>query len=139
VALSIEDINSRRIPRLWVILGATVQLLVFICWTLINGNLSSLVVCVLLAFGSTAIQFLVVLIKPGIIGFGDVTCTFVVALAVAWLGVTTTLIWWCLMGILGVIGIAVFARRNGSIAFAPVITIAMILAIMADAMSPLLV
>jgi hypothetical protein len=52
-----------------------------------------------------------------LLAFGDVTCTFVVALAVAWLGVTTTLIWWCLMGILGVIGIAVFARRNGSIAF----------------------
>ncbi|MCI1217750.1 MAG: prepilin peptidase [Bifidobacterium crudilactis] len=149
LALSIEDIRSRRIPRLWVFSGAMVQLIVFVCWSLINADGRSLALCLVLALISAAIQFLMAVIRPGMLGFGDVTCTAATGLAVGWLGLLPVLMWWCFMGILGLtaIGVAVLRMRHITpgttrqmqIPFAPVIASAAVLSCVIDAMSLLAV
>lgn len=132
LALSIEDLRSRRIPRAWVGAGVALQLIVFICWCAFNGVWGTLLTAVTLAVVCALLQLAISLARPGALGLGDVSCTLLAGLAVAFFGPDAILVWWCLMGILGVTAIALFARAGASIAFAPVISISAVGAIFVD-------
>jgi leader peptidase (prepilin peptidase)/N-methyltransferase len=110
-----------------------VQLIIFVCSLLINeADISRLLWSIVIAVGSAAVQFAVACLKPGALGLGDVTCTLMAGLAVGWFGVVASLLWWCLMSVLGILSIAALARAKGSsIPFAPVITAAMFLTVIA--------
>lgn len=50
-------------------------------------------------------QFALSMVRPGALGFGDTTATWLITLAVGWLGWTAAVWWWTVLGILGLAGL----------------------------------
>ena len=142
--LALIDIRSRRVPRLLVLLGLMLQTVTLLVFSLIRAQPMLLVQCLLLTLASAGLQLMLALIRPGALGLGDVTATGLVALSLSVLGWTTILVWWVMMGLLGLValGLAWLARhRNGparpnnplSLAYVPVILAAAAVALVIDA------
>ena len=78
----------------------------------------------LLGIGSALLQLILALIKPGHLGFGDVTCTLLIGLGVGRFGITATACWWLFMGAIGLLLLVIqHGRGKDSIPFAPAIVV----------------
>ena len=71
LAVSVEDIRSRRIPRTWVAAGCVVQIIVNLIYALYANTLFLALQALLFAALSAALQCALALMKPGSVGFGD--------------------------------------------------------------------
>ena len=140
--LALIDIRTRRVPRLLVLVGLVLQTVTLLVFSLIRAQPMLLVQCLLLTLASAGLQLLLALIRPGALGLGDVTATGLVALSLSALGWATILVWWAMMGLLGLIALALawLARRRGpvrthnplSLAYVPVILAAAVVALIID-------
>ena len=128
--MSYTDIRERRVPRRWIAAGYLIQLLALLIWCALNNQLFTVMIAVVISIGAAILQLLLGLIKPGALGFGDVTITLVIGLAVGSLGWMAVLYWWLAMGVIGMAAIVVNTRirRKDDVPFAPVIVISGILA-----------
>lgn len=120
--LSREDARTHTVPRLWVLAGFLVQLAVLAVAAGLTHDirLAALPPCYGLAAG--AIQLLLAHIKRGTLGFGDVTATAMAGQAVGVFGLETFLIWWLMMGVLGLFWTGMWnAHGVRKAAFVPVI------------------
>ena len=141
--LALIDIRTRRVPRLLVLVGLVLQTVVLLVFALIQGRLMLLTQCLLLTLASAGLQFLLALVRPGALGLGDVTATGLVALSLSVLGWTTILVWWLMMGLLGLVALALvwLARRRRSdrtntplsLAYVPIIFAAAVTALIINA------
>lgn len=134
LALALEDIRSRTIPRTWVAAGLLVQTAALCFSSAMTGRWEVLILALALGAASAGLQACLALVRPGALGMGDVTCTGLTGLSLGALGWVTALVWWLLMGLIGALALGVAAllarREKGpvSIPFAPVIVGAAILA-----------
>ena len=132
LAVSIEDIRSRRIPRAWIALGCLAQISMNVIYALSINSLFLVLQALLFAILATALQFALALIKPGALGFGDVTTTLLVGLSVGMFGLLAVVAWWLAIGILGLLWLAIWTwidpqrhtRFAGKTPFAPAIVMA---------------
>ena len=100
ICLSVSDIRSRTVPRAAVITGYIIQLSVFAAYAAaVTAHLCDaacfhdghnpwerLVSAVISSFVCAGIQFALSMVRPGALGFGDTTATWLITLAVGWLG-----------------------------------------------------
>ena len=93
LAISVEDIRSRRIPRAWIATGCTAQIIVNLIYALSINTLYLALQAILFAVLSAVLQCALALVKPGSLGFGDVTATLLMGLAVGMFGLFA----WCLV------------------------------------------
>ncbi|MDT7507265.1 prepilin peptidase [Bifidobacterium sp. H6bp22N] len=141
--LALIDIRTRRVPRLLVLVGLVLQTVVLLVFALIRGRMMLLTQCLLLTLASAGLQFLLALVRPGALGLGDVTATGLVALSLSVMGWTTILVWWLMMGLLGLVALALvwLARRRRSdrtntplsLAYVPIILAAAVTALIINA------
>ncbi|MCT6811096.1 MAG: prepilin peptidase [Bifidobacterium sp.] len=141
--LALIDIRSRRVPRLLVLLGLVLQTVTLLVFSLIQARPIMLAQCLLLTMACAGLQLLLALVRPGALGLGDVTATGLVALSLSVLGWTTILVWWLMMGLLGLVALALvwLARRRGSprtdspltLPYVPVILAAAVMALIIEA------
>lgn len=132
--LAWTDLRRRRVPRRAVILGLLAQGLAVTVLCLARHDMSTLIGSVMICLACTGVQCLLALVRPGALGLGDVTATALLALSLGPLGWTTTLVWWLLMGVLGLGAMAI--RRIGkdqssqseTLAYVPVILLAAVAA-----------
>ncbi|RBP98335.1 peptidase A24 [Bifidobacterium aemilianum] len=112
--LSAKDIRSRRVPRVWVVAGSLSQALTTGIWGLINDRPYLLVSTLLLGALIAALQLALALAKPGALGLGDVTASFMIGQAVGVYGWQALLVLWLLMGLLGLAALGlwpIYRRR----------------------------
>ncbi|WEV65141.1 peptidase A24 [Bifidobacterium sp. ESL0764] len=136
LALVVEDIRRFRVPRTWVLLGVLSQFAVFLVLAIVERNPAKVLMPLGYALLSAAIQFLLSRLKPGALGFGDVTASFLVGLAVGSFGLMLYLYWWLTMGALGLLWLLLWPRivkpsfptNSPKAPFVPVIVFAGILA-----------
>lgn len=141
--LALIDIRSRRVPRLLVLFGLVLQTVTLLVFSLIKGRPMLLAQCLLLTLACAGLQLLLALVRPGALGLGDVTATGLVALSLSVLGWTTILVWWLIMGLLGLVSLALVwlarrrrsARTNNplSLAYVPVILAAAVITLVIEA------
>ena len=119
ICLSVSDIRSRTVPRAAVITGYIIQLSVFAAYAAAatahlcdaagfhdgHNPWGRLVSAVISSFICAGIQFALSMVRPGALGFGDTTATWLITLAVGWLGWTAAVWWWTVLGILGLAGL----------------------------------
>lgn len=110
LAVSVEDIRSRRIPRTWVAAGCVVQIIVNLIYALYANALFLALQALLFAALSAALQCTLALVKPGSLGFGDVTTTLLMGLAVGMFGLFAVVSWWLAVGVVGLCWIALWTR-----------------------------
>ena len=111
MAVSVEDIRARRIPRMWIAVGCLAQVIVDITYALSVNSLF------------LALQAL---------GFGDVTSTLLIGLAVGMFGLFPVVFWWFAISVLGLLWLAIWTRFDpqkhtrfaGKTPFAPTIVVA---------------
>lgn len=133
--LAWSDLRTRKVPRRLVCTGLVIEGMVQILVSLMQKNPAPLVSSLGLCVGSTLLQFILALIRPGALGFGDVTATALVALSLGPLGLTTVIVWWLLMGLMGLLALAVQALlplqpgREDGLPFVPVILAAGLVAL----------
>lgn len=140
--LALIDIRSRRVPRFLVLFGLVLQTVTLLVFSLIKGRPMLLAQCLLLTLACAGLQLLLALVRPGALGLGDVTATGLVALSLSVLGWTTILVWWLMMGLLGLVSLALVwlarrrrsARTNNplSLAYVPVILAAAVIALVIE-------
>lgn len=123
-AVSVTDVRSRRVPRSWVAGGYVAQLAALVAWAVAANELFTVLTAVVISLGAAVLQLLLGLVRPGSLGFGDVTITLVIGLAVGAAGWTATLLWWVAMGVIGLGAIGVGTRLgHADVPFAPVIVV----------------
>lgn len=105
--MSASDIRSRRVPLPWIGAGLVLQLATLAAWAWHGGNWTPPAMGIALGGLSALAQLLLATVRPGALGFGDVTTTALVGLAVGSLGPTATALWWLLMGLLGLMALGV--------------------------------
>ena len=132
LALSVEDVRARRIPRPWIAAGCTVQIVMNIVYAVSVNSLYLVLQALLFAALSAVLQCALALLKPGALGFGDVTSTLLIGLAVGMFGLDAIIVWWLAMALVGLAWIALWIlidpQRNtkyaGKTPFAPAIVVA---------------
>ena len=132
LAISVEDIRCRRVPRLWVAVGCLLQLVALIVAALLGNDLFLVLQAALFAVLCAAVQCGLALVRPGGLGFGDVTVTLLMGLAVGTAGLWGVVVWWLAMGVLGLVWMLLWRRFDwqgdtpyaGKVPFAPVIVVA---------------
>lgn len=141
VALSVEDVRARRVPRLWVGLGVLAQLAADVAWAVTANDFFVVMQALLFAALCAGVQLLLALAKPGALGLGDVTAMLPMGLAVGAYGLTRVVVWWLAMGVLGLALMALWGRFDarhghghgasdaGKVPFVPVIAIAAVVAV----------
>ena len=139
IAVSVEDIRRRRVPRLWIAIGCLTQLVAVIIVAVMANTMFLLVLAPLFAVLSAVLQAGLAMAKPGSMGVGDVTCTLAMGLAVGMAGLTAVVVWWLAMGLLGLAWMALWLRCDpqrrsdhaGKVPFAPAIVCAAVVAVIA--------
>ncbi|WEV68665.1 prepilin peptidase [Bifidobacterium sp. ESL0775] len=141
LALAVEDIRRFRVPRTWVALGVLIQLAVFLALALIERNPVKVLLPLGYALLSAVIQFVLSRLKPGALGFGDVTTSFLIGLAIGSFGLMPYLYWWLLMGALGLLWIPLYPQLaklssspSSKAPFVPVIVPSAIIAVLLAAL-----
>lgn len=132
MAVSVEDIRARRIPRMWIAVGCLAQVIVDITYALSVNSLFLALQALLFAALSAVLQCALALIKPGALGFGDVTTTLLIGLAVGMFGLFPVVFWWFAISVLGLLWLAIWTRFDpqkhtrfaGKTPFAPTIVVA---------------
>ena len=121
LAVSVEDVRARRVPRAWIAVGCMAQIIVNIIYALsVFAMLAAVLQCAL------------ALIRPGALGFGDVTVTSVMGLGVGMFGLYAMVLWWLFIAVIGLLWIAFWTRFDpqrhtqyaGRTPFAPAIVVA---------------
>lgn len=138
LAMSFEDVRRRRVPRLWVALGALAQLVALLGWAVVANSFFTLIQALLFAGLCAVLQLALALIRPGALGLGDVTATAVMGLAVGAYGLSAVVVWWLFMGAMGLAFLTLWTRFDpqrhtryrGKAPFAPVIVISAVLAVL---------
>ena len=130
LAISVEDIRSRRIPRAWIATGCTAQIIVNLIYALSINTLYLALQAILFAVLSAVLQCALALVKPGSLGFGDVTATLLMGLAVGMFGLFAVVFWWLAIGVVGLLWLVLWTRFDpqkhtayaGKTPFAPAAT-----------------
>lgn len=138
--MGVEDVRRRRVPRAWIAVGCALQLLANLVWGALDNTFFTLIQSVLFALLCALVQGVLALLKPGSLGLGDVTATLMVGLAVGAYGLGPVVVWWLMMGVLGLAFIALWTRFDpqrrtayrGKVPFAPVIVAAGVIAVFAS-------
>ncbi|NEG89319.1 peptidase A24 [Bifidobacterium aerophilum] len=136
LAVGVEDVRRRRVPRAWIAVGVLAQLAANVVYGLAINSLFVVVQSLLFAAIAAVLQCLLAVAKPGALGFGDVTCTLMTGLGVGLLGLTAMVAWWLAMGLIGLAWMAWWIRFDpqsdtpyaGKVPFAPVIVAAGLIA-----------
>ena len=102
LAISVEDIRSRRIPRAWIVTGCTAQIIVNLIYALSINTLYLALQAIL--------QCALALVKPGSLGFGDVTATLLMGLAVGMFGLFAVVFWWLAISVVGLLWLVLWTR-----------------------------
>lgn len=110
LAISVEDIRSRRIPRAWIATGCTAQIIVNLIYALSINTLYLALQAILFAVLSAVLQCALALVKPGSLGFGDVTATLLMGLAVSMFGLFAVVFWWLAIGVVGLLWLVLWTR-----------------------------
>ncbi|BDR52950.1 peptidase A24 [Bombiscardovia nodaiensis] len=101
-------------PRFGIALGILLQLLTLLAYcALSRQDLWPIIAALGLALASTVVQTFLALIRPGALGFGDVTATALVGLSLGVLGWQASLAWWLLMGAFGLVALGLYYRWPG--------------------------
>ena len=110
IAVCATDLISRVVPRLWVVLAAFAQSAANLIFSLITlRNVNSLLRGWLCAVAVFAFYVLVQkFCARGELGFGDVTCSSMIAQALALFGFGCIIYWFALVSIFGLIWILVW-------------------------------
>ena len=138
LAVSVEDIRHRRVPRAWIASGCLAQILATLAWAVIGNAFFLVLQSLLFALLCTGVQVGLALLKPGALGFGDVTITLAMGLAVGVYGLEAVAVWWVTISILGSLFIVLWTRFDpqrrtayqGKTPFAPVIVVAAVIAVL---------
>lgn len=141
LALAVEDMRRRRVPRVWVAAGCGVQLAADLLWAAMANDFFMLLEALLFTALCFCVQLLLALAKPGALGLGDVTAMLPLGLAVGAYGLVHVAAWWLAMGVLGLAFVAAWTRFDpqratpyaGRVPFVPVIVAAAVVAVMAVA------
>lgn len=104
------DLAHRRVPRATVALGFLIQLLVLVGVGLWTARPWLFVLCAAYGLAAMGMQLGLALLRPGSLGFGDVTVALVIGQALGLFGVRAFVLWWLLMGVLGLIWIWAWNR-----------------------------
>lgn len=131
------DLRRRTVPRRLIMAGIATQLLACALLAWIAGDPSApLRACAGLICGA-GVQLALALIRPGALGFGDVTASALVGCVVGVFGPVPFARWWLLMGICGLLWLAVwprYAKRRPGVdaraPFVPVVVAAGLLAVL---------
>ena len=110
IALSVEDIRHRRVPRAWVGVFFLLQLVADLVWAGTANQFFVVLQALLFAVLCAFVQLLLALAKPGALGFGDVTAMLPLGLAVGMYGLDGVVVWWVAMSVLGLALIALWSR-----------------------------
>lgn len=96
-------------------------------WPQVGTAVAISAICALLMYGMSKI-------KPGALGLGDASATFVLTLSVGWFSWMAMLYWWIAVGLIGLIYLGVMKARKAptSVAFpfVPVLTAATVVVIL---------
>ena len=93
LAVSVEDVRARRVPRAWIAVGCMAQIIVNIIYALSVNALFLALQSLLFAMLAAVLQCALALIRPGALGFGDVTVTSVMGLGVGMFGLYAMVLW----------------------------------------------
>lgn len=136
IALSISDIMTRRIPRLWVALGLAFQLVTIFLWDIQHPRVYMLSASCIGALLAAGLQYMLALVRPGALGLGDVTACALAGSAVGTRGIDAFVLWWILMGCLGLVELIVWRilirahpTWDKRMPFVPVIILAAIISV----------
>ncbi|RBQ00122.1 peptidase A24 [Bifidobacterium xylocopae] len=142
-ALAVEDARSRRVPRLGVLAGVIIQLIALLVFCAVGDQgLWPIILALAVGLSATLVQTALAVAKPGSLGLGDVTATAVAGLSLGLLGWRTALVWWVLMGAIGLLALAIHTRRqagriprggHGTDPGIPFVTVIAAAALLADA------
>ena len=138
VALSVEDMRRRRVPRAWVACGFGAQLLADVAWAVWSNGFFTVVQALLFAALCAGIQLLLALMKPGSLGLGDVSAMLPLGLAVGAYGLGAVVCWWLAMAAAGWAFVAWWTRFDpqrsgpyrGRTPFVPVIAMSAVAAVL---------
>ena len=86
------------------------QIIVNLIYALYANALFLALQALLFAALSAALQCALALVKPGSLGFGDVTTTLLMGLAVGMCGLFAVVSWWLAVGVVGLCWIALWTR-----------------------------
>lgn len=131
-ALSMIDARTRTVPRVVVACGALTQLAVFLLVSPVPRGLAKAGMATGLGGVCFLIQLALCLAFPTAIGLGDATTAFLLGLAVGYAGgLSAVIMWWFLMGILGLaaLGIQQLRKRN-SVPFVPIMSAEALLSVL---------
>ncbi|KAB7788454.1 prepilin peptidase [Bifidobacterium cebidarum] len=137
LALSIEDMHTRRVPLPWVASGALLQLVAVFAYGVMTNDLFTLLQALLFTGLCCLIQCALALIVPRSLGFGDVTALIPAGLAVGMFGLSPIVMWWLAMGVCGLLWIGCWVRLNahdtsvhaGKVPYVPVIFVSAVIAL----------
>lgn len=87
-----------------------VQIIVNLIYTLYANTLFLALQALLFAALSAALQCALALVEPGSLGFGDVTTTLLMGLAVGMFGLFAVVSWWLAIGVVGLCWITLWTR-----------------------------
>lgn len=141
IAVCVEDVRRRRVPRLWIAAGCIIQMIAILILAVTANTMFLAVQAPAFALLCALLQTGLAIARPGSLGFGDVTCTFEVGLSVGLLGLETVAAWWLAMGVSGLVWLKVWLRFDpqrdtefaGKVPFAPVIVVSAAIVVMASA------
>ncbi len=132
------DLRRRTVPRRLIMTGIAIQLLACVLLAWLGADPAApLRACAGLLCGA-GIQLAFALVRPGSLGFGDVTASALVGCAVGVFGPAAFVLWWLGMAALGMPWLAAWSRytkRRPGIdvraPFVPVIVAAGLFAVLA--------
>ncbi|PLS26484.1 prepilin peptidase [Bifidobacterium parmae] len=138
VALAVEDVRRRRVPRTWVAVGCGSQLAADFAWAAMSNDFFTVLQALLFTVLCAGVQLLLALAKPGALGLGDVTAMLPPGLAVGAYGLIHVAFWWLAMGVLGIVFVALWTRLDpqrgtpcaGKAPFVPVIVVSGVIAVL---------
>ncbi|MBT1171888.1 prepilin peptidase [Bifidobacterium sp. MA2] len=110
LALSVEDVRRRRVPRTWVGVFTLAQLIADLVWAGIANQFFVVLQALMFALLCAFVQLLLALAKPGALGFGDVTAMLPLGLAVGMYGLGSVVTWWVAMSLAGLVWILFWTR-----------------------------
>lgn len=139
LALAVEDVRRRRVPRAWVAVGCLAQLTADLVWAAIANDFFTVLQALLFAGLCAGVQLLLALARPGALGLGDVTAMLPLGLAVGAYGLLHVVLWWLAMGLLGLAFVPLWTRLDpqrrtphaGKVPFVPVIVAGALAAVLA--------
>lgn len=90
--------------------GCTAQIIVNLIYALSINTLYLALQAILFAVLSAVLQCALALVKPGSLGFGDVTATLLMGLAVGMFGLFAVVFWWLAIGVVGLLWLVLWTR-----------------------------